>query len=180
MSNNTNININSTQNSLFSGLFDPRNWPLANYLPTDVEGLCRDKSSYLARLLPELKADVVLLQKTHVLDVEQMHCRGNIDGYKLISATYHKQYGTATYIRNDISNSSHLYTRMVGSVSVIATNVANITILNIYKPSNEKWPLPTLPPSQHPTVLTGNFNSHHTRWRYDENEMMKMTKTGRF
>jgi len=58
---------------------------------------------------------------------------------------------------------------MVGPVSVIGTNVANITILNIYKLPNEKWPLPTLPSSQHPTVLAGDFNSHHTTWRYDEN-----------
>lgn len=136
----------------------------------NVEGLSRDKSSYLARLLPELKADVVLLQETHVPDEEQMHCRGNINGYKLISATYHKQYGTATFIRNDISNSSHIHTTMAGPVSVITTSVANKTILNIYKPPNEKWPLPTLPPVQHPSVVAGDFNSHHTSWGYDEND----------
>jgi len=84
----------------------------------NVEGLSRDKSSYLTRLLPEVKADVVLLQETHVPDEEQMHCRGKIDGYKLIFATYHKQYGTATYIRNGISNSSHIHTTMTGPVSV--------------------------------------------------------------
>lgn len=94
----------------------------------------------VARLLPELKADVVLLQETHVLDVGQMHCRGNIDGYKFISATYHKQYWTATYVRNDISNPNHLCTRMVEPVSVIATNVANITLLNIYKSQMKNGP----------------------------------------
>lgn len=58
---------------------------------------------------------------------------------------------------------------MAGPVSVITTSVANITILNIYKPPNEKWPLPTLLPVQHPSVLAGDFNNHHTSWGYDEN-----------
>eukprot|EP00102_Acyrthosiphon_pisum_P015304 XP_008185789.1 PREDICTED: RNA-directed DNA polymerase from mobile element jockey-like [Acyrthosiphon pisum] len=169
MSNNTNINTNNTQNSPFQGSLTRDIGPQLIIFQLNVEGLSRDKSSYLARLLPELKADVVLLQETHVPDEEQMHCRGNIDGYKLISAIYHKQYGTATYIRNDISNLSHIHTTMAVPVSVITTSVANITILNIYKPPNEKWPLPTLPSVQHPSVLAGDFNSHHTSWGYDEN-----------
>lgn len=135
------------ENSPFQGSLTRDIGPQLIIFQLNVEGLSRDKSSYLARLLRELKVDVVLLQETHVPDEKQMHCRGNIDGYKLISATYHKYYGVATYIRNDISNSSHLYTQMDGPVSVIAVNVAGITILNIYKPPNEKWPLPTLLPT---------------------------------
>jgi len=141
----------------------------------NVEGLSRDKSSYLARLLPELKADVVLLQEAHVPDEEQMHCRGNINGYKLSSAVYHKQHEIATYIRNDISNSSHTHTTMVGPVSVITTSVVSITILNIYKPPNEKWPLPTLPPVQHPSVVAGISIAI-----IPVGGMMKTTKTGKF
>jgi len=170
MSNNTIINNNNTQNSPLQGSLTRNIGPQLIIFQLNVEGLSRDKSNYLARLLPELKADVVLLQETHVPDEDQMHCRRNIDGYKLISATYHKQYGTATYIRNDISNLSHIYTTMAGPGSITATSVANITILNIYKPPNEKWPMPTLPPVQHPSVFAGDFNSHHTSWGYDEND----------
>jgi len=170
MSNNTNVNTNNTQNSPFQGSLTRDIGTQLIIFQLDFEGLSRDKSSYRARLLPELKADVVLLQETHVPDEEQTHLRGNIDGYKLISATYHKQYGTAIYIRNYISNSSHISTTMVGPVSVITTSVANITILNIYKPPNEKWPLPTLPAVQHPSVFADDFNSHHTSWGYHEND----------
>jgi len=62
----------------------------------NVEDFSRDKCSYLARLLRELKVDVFLLQGTHVPDEEQMYYRENIDGYKLASATYHKHHGTVT------------------------------------------------------------------------------------
>ncbi|KAF0746027.1 Endo/exonuclease/phosphatase domain-containing protein [Aphis craccivora] len=88
MNNNINIiNTNNTQNNPFQGSLTRDIGPQLINFQLNVEVLSRDKSSYLARLLPELKADVVLLQETHVPDEEQMHCRENIDGYKLIPIT---------------------------------------------------------------------------------------------
>jgi len=58
----------------------------------------------LERLLKEHNIDVVLLQETHVPDELQMTRRATISGYTLISALYHRSYGSATYIRNDIKN----------------------------------------------------------------------------
>lgn len=59
---------------------------------------------------------------------------------------------------------------MVESVSIIATCVANITILNIYKPPNDNWPNPVLPATVHPSLLASDFNSHHTNWGYYAND----------
>lgn len=44
-------------------------------LQLNVVGLSRNKSSYLARLLLELKVDIVLLilQEIHIPDEEQLH-----------------------------------------------------------------------------------------------------------
>lgn len=96
MSKNTNVNINNIPNSSFLGSFTRDIGAPLVIFQVNGEGLSRDRSCYLARLLLELKADVVLLQETS--DVEQMHCREIIDGYKLISAAYHKQYGSAIYV----------------------------------------------------------------------------------
>ncbi|KAL4154376.1 hypothetical protein QTP88_000253 [Uroleucon formosanum] len=102
MSNN-NSNINT---------FQPGNSPSKDYLTRDlsaqlrifqlnVEGISSDKSRYLERLLKEHKIDVVLLQETHVSNELQMTRRATISGYTLISALYHRSYGSATYVRND-------------------------------------------------------------------------------
>lgn len=68
--NNTNINTNNTHNSPFQGSLTQDIGPQLIIFYLNFEGLSRDNSIYLARLLPELKADVVLLQETHVPDVE--------------------------------------------------------------------------------------------------------------
>jgi hypothetical protein len=62
-----NANINNTQNSPFQGFLTRDIGPWLIIFQLNVQGLSRDKRSYLARLLSELKADIVLLQKTHVL-----------------------------------------------------------------------------------------------------------------
>jgi endonuclease/exonuclease/phosphatase family metal-dependent hydrolase len=45
-------------------------------------------------------------------------------------------------------------------------------IANVYKPLSEKWdspnPFPALP---HPTVLVGDFNSHHPDWGYQDTDL---------
>lgn len=59
---------------------------------------------------------------------------------------------------------------MIESVSIIATCVPDITILNIYKPSNDTWPNPALTAIVHPLPVTGDFNSHPTKWGYNAND----------
>ena len=103
-------------------------------------------------------------------DELKMTRRATISGYTLISALYHRSYGSATYVRNDIKNWSHLFSTSTDNVYIIAIRVTEITILNIYKPPNEIWPIPPLPVMPHQSIYIGDFNSHHTSWGYDMND----------
>ena len=49
---------------------------------------------------------------------------------------------------------------------ITAVEVSGITVVNIYKPPGVEWPTPALPLLPHPTVYTGDFNSHSTEWGY--------------
>ena len=45
-----------------------------------------------------------------------------------------------------------------------------MTIHNIYKPPATSWSTQALPILQHPSVYVGDFNSHHTQWKYRDND----------
>jgi hypothetical protein len=123
----------------------------------------------LGRILSENQIDVVALQETHVNCEEQLTQRGRIPGYDLAGATYHHAYGVATYVRSDIENA------FIQSVSD-KDNIHNVTIRlgeniisNIYKPPTCSWPSGTLSTNPHPAIYVGDFNSHHTQWKYATN-----------
>jgi hypothetical protein len=123
----------------------------------------------LGKLLSENKIDVVALQETHTDNEEQLTRRGKIPGYDLAGATFHRAYGVATYVRSDIENA------YIHSVSD-NHNIHNVTIKlgeniisNIYKPPSCSWPTGTLPVNAHPATYVGDFNSHHTQWKYRKN-----------
>nr|CAI5839543.1 unnamed protein product [Callosobruchus analis] len=44
------------------------------------------------------------------------------------------------------------------------------TIVNIYKRPGTAWPRNVLPQYQHPAIYSGDFNSHHTEWKYQHND----------
>ncbi|KAL4141349.1 hypothetical protein QTP88_004004 [Uroleucon formosanum] len=110
-------------------------------------------------------------RKTHAENASDLSSRGHIDGFTLASATYHKKYGSATYVRNNISNWEHISTSDVNNVSLIKIKIEEINIINVYKPPGANWSNPTLPSVQHPTVIIGDFNSHHHHWGYDNNDL---------
>jgi len=89
----------------------------------------------------------------------------------LASATYRKKYGSATFIRNSICNWEHISTSDVNNVSLIKIKIEGIYIINIYKPPGVNWLNPTLSPVQHPTVIIGDFNSHHQHWGYNNSDL---------
>jgi exonuclease III len=134
-----------------------------------VKGIISDKSRYLERLLKEHKIDVVLLQKTHISGELQMIRRASIFGYTLISAIYHRSYGSAIYVRNNIKNWSNFFSTSTNTEYIIAIYVAEVTILNIYKPPNEIWSTSPLPVMQHQSIYIyiGDFNSHQLGILYE-------------
>jgi len=46
----------------------------------------------------------------------------------------------------------------------------NLSVTNIYKPLNTGWTFPTGFNVQHPSVVMGDFNSHHTLRGYNDSD----------
>lgn len=98
----TNTHSSYHENSPSKGYLTRDLGPQLRILQLNMEGISMEKSSYLERLLQERKIDVVMLQETHVPDKQQMTRRARITGFTLVSALYHRSYGSATYDRNGI------------------------------------------------------------------------------
>lgn len=146
--------------------------PQVRICQLNIEGISKAKSDYLSRLLSDEKVDVVLIQETHTSSHETLQKRGNIPGFKLLAAINHPKYGIATYIRNDIDGAEVLSCTNSDDISIITTSVHGLHITNVYKPPAISWPENVLPTYPHPAIYCGDFNSHHSLWRYandDEN-----------
>lgn len=146
--------------------------PQVRILQLNIEGISKAKSDYLSRLLTDEKIDVVLVQETHTSSDEVLQKRGNIPSYKLLAAINHPRYGIATYIHNEVHGAEVVSCSIIEDVSVITINVFGLFITNVYKPPAISWPDNVLLTYPHPAVYCGDFNSHHSLWRYaidDEN-----------
>lgn len=64
----------------------------AHICQLNIEEISKSKSDYLSRLLTDEKVDVVLLQKTHAPLSEALYHRGQVHGYKIVTALNHPQY----------------------------------------------------------------------------------------
>lgn len=135
----------------------------------NIEGISRAKCKILGRILTEQNIDVVAVQETHTENEEQLCQRGEIPGYDLIGATYHRCYGVATYVRSDIENAHIQLASDRDNVHNVTITLGENTISNIYKPPSSTWPNDTLPINPHPAIYVGDFNSHHTQWKYARN-----------
>lgn len=140
-------------------------------LQLNVEGLSKAKSDQLSRILIENNIDVAVIQETHVATVEGIRSRGTLPGYCLIGVTYHQTYGTATYIRSNITNANLVTESSTDNIFIITINIAGLFIVNVYKPPDSEWPLNVLPIYNEPTVYIGDFNSHHSLWKYASNDI---------
>lgn len=140
-------------------------------LQLNVEGLSKSKSDQLSRILVENNIDVAVIQETHVPTEEGIRSRGTLSGYCLIGATYHRTYGTATYIRSSITNANLIKESSTDNIFIVTINIAGLFIVNVYKPPDSEWPLNMLPTYNEPTVYVGDFNSHHSLWKYASNDI---------
>jgi exonuclease III len=136
----------------------------------NIEGISYAKCQYLSKILRENKIDVAVIQETHADSEQQLGARGRIPGYDVLGATYHKHYGCATYIRNNIEN-AHLVSAITdNNIETVTVVVENMSIVNVYKPPSIHWPPEVLQAMPHPAVYIGDFNSHHTLWKYNKND----------
>lgn len=85
----------------------------------------------------------------------------------MFGVTYNVVYGTATYVRNGIQDAKMTDWCCEGDVFRITTEVNDLNIVNIYKPSLVNWPPNVIKISSNlPTVYIGDFNCHHNLWGY--------------
>jgi len=66
----------------------------------------------------------------------------------------------------------YISTSVTNNISLIHLRIGEINIINVYKLPGEMWTGKNLPRVQHPTLIIGDFNSHHNVWGYttiDEN-----------
>lgn len=144
--------------------------PCINILQLNIEGISKSKSEYTSRLAIENDVDVILVQEIHTDSSLQINERGHISGFHLTAHTLSRTYGVATYIRNRIEN-YHVVSSSTDNNIHMATVVVNgLTIVNVYKPPNESWPDPPISALPHPSIVAGDFNSHHTSWGYSTND----------
>lgn len=80
--------------------------------------------------------------------------------------TYHRTYGFATYVRNNIGNDKLLHTKADFNVYQVVPKIADITVVNVYKPSNVTLSKDRIENYPHPTMYAGDLNSHHTSSKY--------------
>ena len=135
----------------------------------NVEGLSMAKCEYLSELLRRYSIDVLALQETHIHE-KLFHSRFKIPGYTVVSRINHETYGTMIYARDPsrlVVISDDLCDNNIHRSTI---KYEDITIVNIYKPPNTQWPLPTLPKYQQPAIILGDFNSHHHNYGYREND----------
>ena len=142
--------------------------PTVNLLSLNVEGLSMAKCEYLSKLLHDNEVDILFLQETHVAK-NSPPSRYTITNYSLVDAIHHEKYGTMVYSKHPQSTSVVESIKTEHNIHRTTVHYCGTTLINIYKPPNENWPSPPLPHITHPTVITGDFNSHHSDWGYSKN-----------
>lgn len=134
----------------------------------NVEGLSKAKADVLRRILDEEKIDILAIQETHTHGQDQLMKILTIPAYSIAGATYHTKYGTATYVKNDLSFNL-IKSSDDNNIFSIVTQIGNLYVNNIYKPPATEWPTFALSSIKYPAIYIGDFNSHHTSWGYRAN-----------
>jgi exonuclease III len=70
----------------------------------NIEGISKAKCEVLTKIMNKERIDVIALQETHTKDDNDLQKRGFIAGYIVIGAIHHKQYGIATYVKENIDD----------------------------------------------------------------------------
>lgn len=92
-----------------------------------------------------------------------------ISGYTLADFIPSPVYGIATYVANNLLEYDVTFKDSTNDVFVINISIAGIN--NVYKRPSKSWGSTVLPQPIHPSVLQGDFNSHHESWGYQVNNL---------
>lgn len=104
---------------------------LIRIMQLNVEGLSKTKTDVLRRILDEE--------------------RRTIPGYSIAGTTYHNNYGTATYVKNDL-RWNFIKSSDDNNIFSIVTQIGNLYVNNIYKPPATEWPTPALSSIKYPAI----------------------------
>lgn len=129
----------------------------------NVEGLSVDKCQYLEKQCSELKPDAILLQETRVTQEGQ---RTNITGYTMVASKHHKQFGIATYVKDNLLPLVQVMNPVNDFYTII--KIDDETIVNVYKPPSMEFEAVVLPTFEKPFFVGGDFNSHNPLWGYND------------
>lgn len=144
--------------------------PTTRIYQLNIEGSSKSKSENLSRQLKDNNIDIAVIQETHISSEEALFTRGEVPGYEIIGATLHKSYGTATYVKYGLENVKLVETSSLDNISVVTIELGGTNIVNVYKPPNEVWPANVLPSYDKPSIYIGDFNSHHSLWKYRDDD----------
>lgn len=83
--------------------------------------------------------------RTHTQDIDQLISRGTIQGYTLVSASFHIKYRTVVHIRQDISTMEEIFVyNNNNNASFMHIKINDLNIINVCKPFNAPWENTTL------------------------------------
>ncbi|CAK1594808.1 unnamed protein product [Parnassius mnemosyne] len=143
--------------------------PITRICQVNIERISQAKCEVVIKILLENDINVLLLQETHAREEQDPHKRGAIPGYNLAHAINHAQYRIATYVKDGIKHVAAETCLGDPDVFASAIMINNLTIVNVYKPTNSLWTT-NLPAFPYPCLYAGDFNSYHTTWRYNKND----------
>ena len=92
----------------------------------------------LTKIMNKERIDVIALQETHAKDDNDFQKRGCIAGYLVIGAIHHKQYGIATYVKENIDDTMVVHKANSGNTQVLSMKIGSITVTNVYKQQMRK------------------------------------------
>ena len=106
-----------------------------------------------------------MLQETHTKSDNDI----KIYQYATIHAIYSPIHGIATLVRSDLSTALVAQSLQDAAMQSVAVRIKNDwTVVNVYKPPRPSFK--DLPVYNPPVIYSGDFNSHHTTWRYRTNK----------
>ena len=140
--------------------------PQLRVLSLNVEGLTAPKCDVLGRLGKRYRADVLLLQETH-LRPESPQSSYRVDGYSIVHREDHERYGISVYARYPGRVVLKNGRTLEGGFQSITVETEGYHITNVYKPPRTSWSESVPPPAGGlPSIYMGDFNSHHHMWGY--------------
>ncbi len=155
--------INDTANFNNSTILSPEIGDSIRIMQLNIEGISTPKCEFLENSLHDEKIDIVALQETHIT---QEGPRSAVRGYTMVGALHHDKFGIATYVKDELLPASQVLPPI--NPFSVGIKINGITIVNVYKPPSAQFEQNVLPRLENPSIVLGDFNSHHTLWGYDD------------